>query len=133
MGIECIFENMSLRSPDSVALLVTFRSSLGTLSIHSAEVVREIGHVEADILHTPANFDSGEVTQFVEQLTALIAPLKLAIRRGRPSNLRIRSRRPISAIGRLCCKIRLRQAAKRDSVMLTRISTRSIHDGPSEE
>jgi len=38
-----------------------------------------------------------------------------------------------SASGRFCCKTRLRQAAKRDSVMLTRISARSIHDGPSEE
>jgi hypothetical protein len=27
----------------------------------------------------------------------------------------------------------LRQAAKRDSVALTRIAARSIHDGPSEE
>ena len=32
-----------------------------------------------------------------------------------------------------CCKSRLRQAAKRDSVVVTRFSVRSIHDGPSEE
>ena len=39
----------------------------------------------------------------------------------------------MSPFGRFCCKSRLRQAAKRDSVVLTRISARSIHDGPSEE
>src|SRR4030081_1679975 len=39
----------------------------------------------------------------------------------------------MSATGRFCCKSQLRQAAKRDSVVLTRISARSIHDGPSEE
>jgi hypothetical protein len=38
-----------------------------------------------------------------------------------------------SACGRFCCKSRLREAAKRDSVLLTRIAARSIHDGPSEE
>src|ERR1700684_969030 len=32
-----------------------------------------------------------------------------------------------------CCKSQLRQAAKHDSVVLTRFSARSIHDGPSEE
>jgi hypothetical protein len=35
--------------------------------------------------------------------------------------------------GRFCCKSRLRPGAKRDSVVLTRFSARSIHDGPSEE
>ena len=35
--------------------------------------------------------------------------------------------------GRFCCKSRLRQLANRDSVVLTRFSVRSIHDGPSEE
>jgi hypothetical protein len=35
--------------------------------------------------------------------------------------------------GRFCCKSRLREATKRDSVVLTRIATRSIHDGPSKE
>ena len=39
----------------------------------------------------------------------------------------------ISAIGRFCCKSRLRRWANRDSVVLTRILMRSIHDGPSEE
>jgi putative tryptophan/tyrosine transport system substrate-binding protein len=39
----------------------------------------------------------------------------------------------MSLIGRFCCKSQLRQAAKRDSVVLTRFSVRSIHDGPSEE
>ena len=34
---------------------------------------------------------------------------------------------------RFCCKSQLRQAANRDSVTLTRISARSIHDGPFEE
>jgi hypothetical protein len=34
---------------------------------------------------------------------------------------------------RFCCKSRLRLAVNRDSVVLTRISARSIHDGPSEE
>ena len=34
---------------------------------------------------------------------------------------------------RFCCKSRLRRAANRDSVVLTRFSVRSIHDGPSEE
>ena len=38
-----------------------------------------------------------------------------------------------SGSGRFCCKSQLRQAAKRDSVVLTRFSARSIHDGPSEE
>jgi hypothetical protein len=38
-----------------------------------------------------------------------------------------------SACGRFCCKSRLRQASKRDSVVLTRIAAESIHDGPSEE
>jgi hypothetical protein len=38
-----------------------------------------------------------------------------------------------SASGRFCCKSRLRHAAKRDSVVVTRFSARSIHDGPSEE
>ena len=38
-----------------------------------------------------------------------------------------------SGNGRFCCKSRLRQATNRDSVTLTRISARSIHDGPSEE
>src|SRR6204780_4560831 len=32
-----------------------------------------------------------------------------------------------------CCKSRLREATKRDSVVLTRFSARSIDDGPSEE
>src|ERR1700742_3189509 len=32
-----------------------------------------------------------------------------------------------------CCKSQLRGVANRDSVVLTRISARSIHDGPSEE
>jgi hypothetical protein len=32
-----------------------------------------------------------------------------------------------------CCKSRLRLTAKRDSVVLTRVSAKSIHDGPSEE
>jgi len=31
------------------------------------------------------------------------------------------------------CRSRLRQASNRDSVVLTRIAARSIHDGPSEE
>ena len=39
----------------------------------------------------------------------------------------------ISAIGRFCCKSRLREAANDDSVVLTRISAGSMHDGPSEE
>ena len=39
----------------------------------------------------------------------------------------------LSASGRFCCKSRLREAAKRDSVVVTRFSVRSIHDGPSEE
>src|SRR5690242_205681 len=34
-----------------------------------------------------------------------------------------------SAIGRFCCKSRLRQGLERDSVELTRITARSIHDG----
>src|SRR5450756_511025 len=34
---------------------------------------------------------------------------------------------------RFCCKSQLRQAANRDSVVLTRFSARSIHDGPFEE
>jgi hypothetical protein len=38
-----------------------------------------------------------------------------------------------SGSGRFCCKSRLRQAANRDSVVVTRFSARSIHDGPSEE
>jgi hypothetical protein len=38
-----------------------------------------------------------------------------------------------SVKGRFCCKSRLRQAAKRDSVVVTRFLARSIHDGPSEE
>jgi hypothetical protein len=40
---------------------------------------------------------------------------------------------PTSGIGRFCCKSQLRRAANRDSVVLTRFSARSIHDGPSEE
>jgi hypothetical protein len=40
---------------------------------------------------------------------------------------------PMSACGRFCCKSQLRQAANRDSVVVTRFSARSIHDGPSEE
>jgi hypothetical protein len=39
----------------------------------------------------------------------------------------------MSPVGRFCCKSRLRRAAKRDSVVVTRFSVRSIHDGPSEE
>jgi hypothetical protein len=39
----------------------------------------------------------------------------------------------MSVAGGFCCKSQLRQAANRDSVLLTRISARSIHDGPSEE
>jgi hypothetical protein len=39
----------------------------------------------------------------------------------------------VSGFGRFCCKSQLRQTAKRDSVVLTRFSVRSIHDGPSEE
>ena len=42
-------------------------------------------------------------------------------------------RRAMSLIGRFCCKSRLRQATNRDSVVLTRFSMRSIHDGPFEE
>jgi hypothetical protein len=38
-----------------------------------------------------------------------------------------------SAIGRFCCKSRLREATKRDSVVLRRIAARSIRDGRSEE
>jgi hypothetical protein len=38
-----------------------------------------------------------------------------------------------SADLRFCCKSRLREATKRDSVVLRRIASRSIHDGPSEE
>jgi hypothetical protein len=38
-----------------------------------------------------------------------------------------------AAMCRFCCKGQLRLAANRDSVVLTRISVRSIHDGPSEE
>jgi hypothetical protein len=38
-----------------------------------------------------------------------------------------------SVLCRFCCRSRLRQAANRDSVVLTRIAARSIHDGPSEE
>jgi hypothetical protein len=38
----------------------------------------------------------------------------------------------MSAVGGFCCKSQLRLAANRDSVVLTRISARSIHDGPSE-
>jgi hypothetical protein len=38
-----------------------------------------------------------------------------------------------SGYGRFFCKSRLRQVSKRDSVVLTRISARSIHDGPYEE
>ena len=34
---------------------------------------------------------------------------------------------------RFCCKSQLRLVANRDSVVLTRFSARSIHDGPSEE
>jgi hypothetical protein len=34
---------------------------------------------------------------------------------------------------RFCCKSQLREASKHDSVLLTRIAARSIHDGPSEE
>jgi hypothetical protein len=41
--------------------------------------------------------------------------------------------RATSAKCRFCCKSQLRQTAKRDSVVLTRCSARSIHDGPSEE
>jgi hypothetical protein len=37
------------------------------------------------------------------------------------------------AVGRFCCKSGLREASKRDSVLLMRIAARSIHDGPSEE
>ena len=58
-----------------------------------------------------------------------------------PSNIKVRFRSPCSPrsgenevrFGRFCCKSQLRQAAKRDSVVLTRIAARSIHDGPSEE
>jgi hypothetical protein len=39
----------------------------------------------------------------------------------------------MSASDRFCCRSQLRLAANRDSVVLTRISARSIHDGPSEE
>jgi hypothetical protein len=39
----------------------------------------------------------------------------------------------MSPLGRFCCKSRLREATKRDSVVLTRIAARSIHDGLSEE
>jgi len=35
----------------------------------------------------------------------------------------------MSPFARFCCKSRLRQSLKRDSVVLTRIATRSIHDG----
>ena len=38
----------------------------------------------------------------------------------------------MSAVGRFCCKSQLREALKHDSVLLTRIAARSIHDGPSE-
>jgi hypothetical protein len=38
-----------------------------------------------------------------------------------------------SAKCRFCCKSQLRPGAKRDSVVLKRFSTRSIHDGASEE
>lgn len=34
-----------------------------------------------------------------------------------------------SVIGRFCCKSQLRQGARRDSVVLTRIAARSIYDG----
>jgi hypothetical protein len=39
----------------------------------------------------------------------------------------------MSHVGRFCCKSQLRAVANRDSVVLTRFSARSIHDGPSEE
>src|ERR1700721_406593 len=39
----------------------------------------------------------------------------------------------LSGIGRFCCRSRLREASKRDSVVLTRIAAGAIHDGPSEE
>ena len=39
----------------------------------------------------------------------------------------------MSVLCRFCCKSQLRQAVKRDSVVLTRFSVGSIHDGPSEE
>ena len=38
-----------------------------------------------------------------------------------------------SHLCRFCCKSHLRWASKRDSVVSTRIATRSIDDGPSEE
>lgn len=85
VGIEFMLESVSPELPDNVALLVTFNASQGKLSIHSADVVWGDGHVEADLFSTPANFDSGHMVQFIEQLSALLAPLKQAIRRGRPS------------------------------------------------
>jgi len=45
----------------------------------------------------------------------------------------LQSRQLMSPVGGFCCKSQLRQTAKRDSVVLTRFSAGSIHDGPSEE
>jgi hypothetical protein len=42
-------------------------------------------------------------------------------------------RRAMSEKCRFCCKSRLREATKHDSVVFMRIAARSIDDGPSEE
>src|SRR5205085_12427016 len=53
--------------------------------------------------------------------------------RGARGNSRPYREPAMSVHGRFCCKSRLREAAKRDSVLLTRIAARSTHDGPFEE
>jgi hypothetical protein len=81
-------------------------------------------------LRLPCRFPAEERTSVVSTHTnqtrrASGALSKSYISRGR-LNL-------MSSIGRFCCKSQLREASKHDSVLLTRIAARSIHDGPSEE
>jgi hypothetical protein len=78
---------------------------------------------------------------------ARFPPLEVCVRRPRACGVTIMGagiRKPsqkrtsglafsTSALGRFCCKSRLRRAANGDSVVLTRIAAGSIDDGPSEE
>jgi hypothetical protein len=84
--IDCGIQDAAADQVDRVALSVSLRDVDGTLMMQSADVAwgHPSGHIEAEILATPAALTPELIEAIADRLPELFAGLRQAIRRGHP-------------------------------------------------
>ncbi len=86
LGVECLFPNATPDQDDNVALIISVKHLTTQPLIDSVDVCWGLGYVEDTLFPNPMEATESALAQIEANLPRLYETLKMAVRRGHPSN-----------------------------------------------